>query len=286
MRKAERRITFPLQRATGNGQRSYHASVSRHVFITGGSSGIGKELGEELARRGWAVTLVARRVDLVERNAAGLRALGVRAAGIGCDVMDRQSVIRAVENAEEQLGPIDVAVANAGVGLPSPAAKFDVDDAEMMIRTNVLGMMYLFGAVIPKMIERRSGRFVGIASLAGLRGLPATSVYSASKAAMQAFLEASRIDLRNYGIGVTTVNPGFVITPMTEKNRFQMPFLMPVDRAVRIIADGIERGAREVEFPRPLALLTRLSRLLPNAVYERLSAPYARREMDASKMKR
>ena len=101
------------------------------------------------------------------------------------------------------------------------------------------------------MIERRSGRFVGVASVAGLRGLPTSGPYSASKAAVQAFLEAARIELVPYHVGVTIVNPGFVVTEMTAKNRFHMPFLMKAPKAARIIADGIERGKRVIEFPRP-----------------------------------
>jgi len=192
-------------------------------------------------------------------------------------VTELASVHAAVRAAEAALGPISIAVANAGVGLPSHAAKFVIADAELMVRTNILGMMYLFDATVPQMIERRGGQFVGVASLAGLRGLPATSVYSATKAAMQTFLEASRIDLAPYGIAVTTINPGFIATPMTEKNQFKMPFLMKDQEAARIMADAIERRARVVEFPRPMALITRLARYLPNAVYDRVMRPYAGR---------
>jgi short-subunit dehydrogenase len=155
-----------------------------------------------------------------------------------------------------------------------------------MVRVNVLGMMYLFDAVVPGMVERRSGHFVGVASLAGLRGLPTSSVYSATKAAMQAFLESSRGELAPYGVRVTTVNPGFIATPMTEKNRFKMPFLMNVDEAALIIADGIERGARVVEFPRLMSALVRLTRFLPAVVYDFATAPYGRRKIDPPKVKR
>jgi short-subunit dehydrogenase len=140
-------------------------------------------------------------------------------------------------------------------------------------------MMYLFDAVIPSMIERRSGRFAGVASLAGLRGLATAAAYSASKAAMQAFLEASRIELAPYGVGITIINPGFVATPMTEKNRYRMPFLVQAPEAAAIIADGLERGERVIEFPRPMSLLMRFMRYVPDALYERLMIPYARRRM-------
>jgi Short-chain dehydrogenases of various substrate specificities len=136
------------------------------------------------------------------------------------------------------------------------------------------------------MVERRSGHFAGIASIAGLRGLPTSSVYSASKSAMQSFLEASRIELAPYGVSVTTVNPGFVATPMTEKNRFKMPFLMGPDEAARIIVRGLERRARVVEFPLAMSLAMRMVRLIPDALYEKLTGPYSRRKVDADRLRR
>jgi short-subunit dehydrogenase len=202
-------------------------------------------------------------------------------------VTDSAAVRDAVRRGEDQLGgPFDVAVANAGVSIPGHATKFNLADAEQIIRVNVLGLMYLFDAVIPSMVERHSGRFVGIASIAGLRGLPSASAYSASKAAVQAFLEAARVELASHGVGVTIVNPGFVATPMTEKNRFRMPFLMQPDEAAAGIADAIERGVRLFEFPRPMSLLMRTMRLIPDALYDRMFAKYARRKMDPSKVKR
>src|SRR5204862_2155193 len=162
-----------------------------------------------------------------------------------CDATDSAAVRAAVARGEAALGgPFDLAVANAGVGIPSHATKFDLADAELMVRVNVIGMMVLFDAVVPKMIERRSGHFAGVASLAGLRGLPASAVYSSTKAAMQAFLEATRVELAPHGVAVTTINPGFVVSPMTDKNKFKMPFLMTAERAARIIANGLERRAR------------------------------------------
>jgi short-subunit dehydrogenase len=177
-------------------------------------------------------------------------------------------------------------VANAGVGVPTHAANFNLADAELMVRVNVIGMMVLLDAVVPKMIERKSGHFAGVASLAGHRGLPSSSVYSATKAAAQAFLEASRVELAPYGVAVTTINPGFVVSPMTDKNRFKMPFLMTAERAARIIADGLARRARVVEFPLPMSLLTRFTRIIPNAIFDRVTAPYAKRKIDAEKVRR
>lgn len=251
----------------------------KRAIITGASSGIGLELARELARRGYALALLARRRELLDQLAAELTATGATVAAIPCDVTDVEAVRAAVREGEAQLGgPFDLAVANAGVGIPTHAAKFNVAEAEQVIRVNVLGMMYLFDAVIPSMIERRSGRFAGVASVAGLRGLPSASVYSCSKAAMQSFLEASRVELAPYGVGVTTVNPGFVVTPMTDRNRFRMPFLMKADRAAVIIADGLERGSRVVEFPKAMSLLMRTARLIPDALFDRITSGFARQK--------
>ena len=249
----------------------------KRALITGASSGIGMHLARELSRRGYSLALLARRIDLLNDLA---HEIGSPAVAIACDVADRTSVHDAVQKAQQQLGgPFDLAVANAGVSIPGHATKFNLDEAEQVIRVNVLGMMYLFNAVIPAMVEQGSGQFVGVASVAGLRGLPTAGPYSASKAAMQAFLEAARIELKPYNVGVTIVNPGFVATPMTEKNRFRMPFLMQPDKAARIIAEGIERRARLVEFPRRMSLFMRLVRLIPDALYERMMVPYARRKV-------
>jgi short-subunit dehydrogenase len=218
------------------------------------------------------VALVARRAELLATLAAELPG----SVAIPCDVGDAAAVAAAVAQAEEELGGVlDVAVANAGIGVPSHAAKFRIGDAERMVRVNLLGTMNLFAAVVPSMIARRGGRFVGVASLAGYRGLPTSSVYSATKAAMHSFLEASRIELRPFGVGVTTVNPGFIDTPMVAKNK-SMPFLMTAQKAAAIIADGIEGGKRVIEFPLPMSLLMRALRFLPNGLYERATLPYAR----------
>ena len=241
----------------------------KRAIITGASTGIGHALALELHKRGWSLALLARREDLLSDLAKQ-----TNADFAVCDVADKPAVHEAVRRLG---GPFDLAVANAGVSIPGHATKFKVDDAELIMRVNYLGMLYLFDAVIPAMVERKSGRFAGVASVAGLRGIPAAGPYSASKAAMQAFLEAARVELKPYNVGVTIVNPGFIATPMTTKNRFRMPFLMQPDKAARIIADGLEAGKRVVEFPWQMSRIMRLARLVPDALYDKLTAPAARR---------
>jgi short-subunit dehydrogenase len=250
--------------------------MEKRAIITGASSGIGLALAMELAQGGWSLALLARRADLLDAAAKTINGAGGRAIAITADAADATAVRNAVDRAVSELGgPLDLAVANAGVSIPNHASRFKLADAELTIRVNVLGMMYLFDAVIPSMVERRSGRFAGVASVAGLRGLPTAGPYSASKAAMQAFLESARVDLAPFGVGVTIVNPGFVETPMTAKNRFRMPFLMKSEPAARIIARGLERGDRIIEFPKRMSLVMRTARLIPDALYDRITTSYA-----------
>ena len=258
----------------------------KNAIITGATSGIGRELAELLSGRGYRVSLLARRGDLLGEVQPTLQARERECLVFECDVSDPAVVRHAVDRTIESWGPIDLAIANAGIGYPTFARKFVFEEARAIMRTNVEGTMTLFAATIPGMVERGMGRFVGVASLAGLRGLPGSSTYSASKAAMQAFLEASRVELLGTGVGVTIVNPGFIETPMTEKNRFPMPFLMKVSEAAEIIAEGIESGRREVNFPLPTVLMTRAIRLLPNAIFDRITGPFGKRKMDRSRYRR
>jgi short-subunit dehydrogenase len=218
------------------------------AVITGGSSGIGLALVHELESRGWEVISLARR------------------GTPSVDVTDAESVREAVNRA----GEIDLAIANAGIAIPNHAALFNLADAEQVLRVNVNGMMNLFAAVIPSMIERKRGHFAGVASVAGLRGLPRAGPYSASKAAMQALLEAWRVELKPHNVAVSIINPGFVETDMTAKNRFRMPWLMSAERAARIIADGLAAQKNVIEFPLPMSLLMRTVRFLPDAIYDRM----------------
>ena len=254
------------------------------AIITGASSGIGAALARELSKRGWSLALLARRGDLLDQL---VKELKTPAVALPADVTDLEAVRGAVKRGAEELGgEFDLAVANAGISVPTWSTKFNVADAERILRVNVLGMFYLFDAVIPSMLERGAGRFAGVASIAGLRGLPSASVYSASKAAMQSFLEASRVELQQRGVGVTIINPGWVRTPIIEKYKGAVPFIVEADRAARVIADGLERGAREIEFPWQLSLIMRTMRHVPNALYDRMLRPYARRKIDPAKVRR
>ncbi len=246
------------------------------ALITGASSGIGRELALELARRGWRVALMARRREALEDLARSVAAAGGEADVAVADVNDAAAVASGVAALAARYGPIELAVANAGVSQSGPVAKIDPAAARVILRTNVEGTLNLIAAVLPSMLERKSGHIVGIASLAGFRGLPGSAIYSASKAAMRALLEGARVELAPKGILVTTINPGFIRTPMTAAHQFRMPFLMDADEAARRIADAIEARKTELSFPLPMALFVRLSRFLPNAIWDRASRPYGK----------
>ena len=241
------------------------------AIVTGASSGIGAALARELARRGWKVGLVARRAALLEALAAEIRALGGEAAFADADVTDRAATEAAVRALEAALGPCDLLVANAGTGAPTPAHAMPVDTILAIMRLNYDGVVHAAAAVLPGMLERRRGRLAVVSSVAATRGLPGTGAYSASKAAISTLWEAMRVDLRDRGVACTAIHPGFVDTPLTRKNRFAMPWILPAERAARICADGLEAGRTDITFPWQMLWLSRLMRRLPNWLWDRVA---------------
>jgi short-subunit dehydrogenase len=247
------------------------------ALITGASSGIGKEIALELARRGWKLGLTARREKELEEVAEAARAAGAEAEIHLADVADRASVDAAAAAIEKRFGRVDLLIANAGIGLP-PASKEKVLDAaavdavEKTFRVNFFGVVYAINAVLPGMLARGTGHIAAVSSLVAYHGLPRAGAYCASKAAVNSFLESLRLDLLNRNIAVTIVNPGFVDTPLTQKNKFKMPMLVDAARAGRIIVDGLARRKRLIEFPYPMAAAMKIGRLVPDWVFEKLVA--------------
>ena len=246
--------------------------MSKVVFLTGASSGIGSALALLLAADGDRLVLTARRVEPLEELVGRIREAGGEAMAIAMDVTDRDAVMDAVVKAQAHFGPIDILIANAGIGDPTPGDAFDALRFERIVRTNLLGAAYCVEAVAPCMVERRTGQIVGIASLAAYRGLPGAAAYCASKAGLMEMLQSLRIDLKPYGIKVTTICPGFVKTPLTDRNDFKMPFLLELDDGARRIYRGVRSGGSEISFPFPLAPVARLARFLPNWMYDRVVA--------------
>jgi len=247
-------------------------AMSTVAFVTGASSGFGRGLALRLAARGFAVSLAARRVERLEEVAEEVRAAGGRPLVCPCDVAERPQVLEAVARTRDELGPVDLLFANAGVDWPTYPDELDGREVAAMLAVNFLGAVYATEAVLPSMLERDSGRISVVGSLAGYGGLPSTAAYGASKAAVDAFFESLRIDLRETGVQVTIVTPGYVRTEMTEENPFPMPFLMELEPAVDRIEKAIFRGGRRVGFPFPLWIQTFLGQILPRWLYDILAS--------------
>lgn len=242
------------------------------VLITGGSSGIGRELALQLARSGARVGLVARRRELLDEIVRAAPT-GARVAVRAADVTDRPALIAALRGLEAELGACDVLVANAGIGNAVPVDAFDAAKAFSLYHVNVLGALAAFEAVLPGMLARGRGHLVGISSLAAYRSYPTSHPYCATKVALSAHLEGLRAELRPRGIAVTTICPGFIKTEMTAVNKFPMPLLMDCDVAVRRILGAIAAKKAVFSFPRRLYWAILASRILPEAFIAKLSAP-------------
>jgi short-subunit dehydrogenase len=244
------------------------------VWITGGSSGIGAALAGELARRGARVAITARREQKLGEVAA--RSPGDVRAYPG-DVRERGEMIRIGTAVESEVGPIDLAVLNAGTWEQMDVARWDSTPIREHIATNLLGIVNGLDAVLPAMIARRSGGVVGVASVAGYRGYTRAEAYGTTKAAAINLLESLRVDLDRLGVNVQVVNPGFVRTELTERNDFPMPFMIEADDAARRIADAIEKEKAETVFPLPYRIGMKLVRFAPVRPYTAVSRWFARR---------
>lgn len=240
------------------------------AIITGASSGIGSALARQLGALGVRVGLTARREAELEEVARAVREAGGTAVVAPGDATDPASTRAALDRLKAELGPIDLLIANAGLGLGETAARFSADDFDRMVRVNLIAVGYAFESVLPSMLERGRGHLVGVSSLAAFRGLPGSAGYSATKAGLTAFLEGFRPELRARGIAVTAVHPGFVATPMTEGGGYQ-PFKMDADRAARIILRGIARRKRRVDFPWPMVGVLRAVQMIPGGIYDRIA---------------
>lgn len=240
----------------------------QRIWITGASLGIGRAVALELAERGARLALTARGEDGLQKVREEVEARGGEAITLSGDVTDLERMQAIAKQIETELGGIDMLIANAGTHLFSKPEDFDTEEYLKLMDINYGGMLRCIHAVLPGMLKRKSGRIVGVASLAGFRGLPRAAAYSASKGAQIRFLESIRFHLVEHGLGVTVINPGFVRTPLTDQNDFEMPFLVEPDRAARIICNGIARGKKDITFPFIFGWTIRLMRVIPYPIYE------------------
>jgi len=238
-----------------------------NVFITGATSGIGEALARHYAGRGATLGLFARRHAELDRMAAALAPATV--ATYAGDVRDAAALAHAGDNFIARFGVPDVVIGNAGIsrGVLTGEA-MDMPVFKDVFDTNVQGLVQTFQPFVAAMLEARRGALVGVASVAGFRGLPGSGAYSASKAAAITYLESLRVEMRGSGVAVVTICPGFIATPMTARNPYRMPFLLAPDKAARLIARAIERKRRFYVLPWQMAWVGRALRIMPRPLYE------------------
>lgn len=234
------------------------------VFITGASSGLGAALVQHYGDTGAQLGLVGRRMDALQSVAQGFDA-----QCHAVDVRELTAMQTAAKDFMTRYGPPDIVIAAAGISVGTLTE--DADDAavfRVVMDINVLGLVHTFQAFIPAMRTQRTGVLCGISSVSGVRGLPGSGAYSASKAAATTYLESLRIELRASGIAVVTVAPGFIDTPMTRVNPYPMPFKMTVQKAAQAVAQCIDRRRAYTVIPWQMRWIARLMKTMPAALYD------------------
>jgi len=231
------------------------------ILITGAGSGNGRQLALRLAAEGAVIAAIDCRAESLEKLTAELE--GKPCACAVADVRDRETLHAAVATLERQVGAIDIAIANAGIGVETSALDFRAEDFDAVVRTNLIGVGNTVAAVLPGMLARGRGHLVGISSLAAFRGLPRMAAYCAAKAGVNALMDSLRFELKPRGIAVTTICPGWIRTPMTAHLDLPMPDIMEVDEAARAMVNAIRRRRALYAFPRSSAWRVRLLRWLP-----------------------
>ena len=237
------------------------------AWITGASTGIGHALALRLAAEGCTIAASARGADALSELEQEAATLPGRIVAVPLDVTDADAVRKAGDRIVNELGVPDLCVLNAGNFIPINARRLNAADVESQFDLNVMGVVRVLESVIPGMVKRKSGRIAVVASVSGYRGLRSALGYGATKAALINMCEAMRMELGDQGITVQVVNPGFIKTPLTDKNDFPMPFLMPVDKAVDQFYRGLLGNRFEITFPKRFTWMLKALRLLPYAVY-------------------
>lgn len=238
-----------------------------NVFLTGASSGIGAALAAEFARRGAVLGLVARRRAPLDEMVA--RVPG-RHHVYAVDVTDKDALIAAGRAFDDATGGADIVVANAGISVGVLTEHYeDLEAFGDVLETNVLAMAYTFHPFIARMRARGRGTLVGISSVAGVRGLPGSEAYCASKAAVSSYCESLRVELKRSGVKVVTIAPGFVRTPLTAKNPYRMPFLMEPADFARQAVEAMLAGVSYRVIPWQMGVVAGLLRLAPNRLFDR-----------------
>lgn len=243
------------------------------VFITGASSGIGAAMAREFAARGAVLGLVARNSEKLEELIKSIPDGASRCFAYTADVTNKDEIIAAARAFDSACGGATIVVANAGISHGVKTEFYeDLEILEKVYRTNVFAMANTFHPFIKPMKERGSGQLVGIGSVAGIRGLPGSEAYCASKSAVITYCESLRVEMKKHGIAVTTICPGFVRTPLTSKNPYKMPFILEPEEFAKTAVDAIMRKTSYQVIPWQMGILAKILRLLPNWLFDKILA--------------
>lgn len=246
------------------------------VLVTGASSGIGKYLSLLLGKEDCKLILLSRRIEELEKLRDSINP-NEKLKCYKCDVSDLEQVELIYHQIKNEFGKVDIAILNAGVGHQGKIQSFDINQAREIFDTNVFGVLNFFNVLLPDFVAARSGYIIGVSSMADVRGFANSGVYCASKSALSKILESFRIELKSFNVKLITVRPGFVRTPMTDKNKFHMPFLLQPEKAAEIILNGIKKEKSIIQFPLPMYFASELIRHLPNSLFEFLSSKFPRK---------
>lgn len=244
--------------------------TNKVVLLTGASSGIGYSLAKSLPKENCSLALLSRSKITLDELVTEIKIDGAKALSYKCDVGNLDAVKHTFERIKNDFGRIDIAILNAGVSHRADVKNYSVEIARNIFDVNVFGIINFIEQLIPDFIQRKEGMIVGVSSLAEARGFPKSGFYNASKSAASLMLESLRVELKPYNIKVLTVKPGFVRTPMTDKNDFQMPFLMDADKAAKIIIDGIKKEKHIIQFPLTTVIGSKIIKLLPDWLFDYL----------------
>lgn len=239
-------------------------TAPRHILITGASSGLGGGLARSYAAPGIRLALVGRNAQRLETTAQACREAGAEVVTALIDVAQPGPIGDFVLE-QDAIQPLDLVIANAGTsaGIGPDGSPEGVELATRQIRSNLLGAVHTIEPLIPRLIARKRGHVAMVSSVAGLRGLPYSPGYSASKAGVRAYGDALGAFLGPRGIDVSVILPGFFDTPMTDRFKGSKPFLLTLPQTVRIVRNGLDRGRRRIMFPRLLGLGIQATDIMP-----------------------
>ena len=235
----------------------------KKIWITGASSGIGKAVAEKFALEGWKVAISARRKDLLDELAKNPNIVS-----FPLDVTDRNQINKSFKEILTKFGELDLCLFSSGTYDPKNEQNIDPDRIKNVINVNFLGVVDCVKAVEDYFKNKRSGHISIVSSIAGYRGLPNSSGYGPSKAALTNFTESIYFDFKKFGVKISIVSPGFIKTPLTDKNEFPMPFLRDSDYAAKKIFNGLVKSKTfEIDFPKQLTFTLKFLRILPYRIY-------------------